>query len=274
MPELPEVETIRAYLADQVVGKPVLSVPHLDGRMIKLGECDVDGLTTNLVGRQLSAVDRRGKYLLFCWPPHGYLVVHLGMSGRLTVQPSSDEFLPHTHMVIRFNDLDLRLRDPRRFGRVGWLKERGWLDAHLGIEPLSREFTGQYLAHKLEGRSAPIKALLLNQAIVAGLGNIYVDEALYLSRIHPAQPAKHVDATRAAELARNIRRVLRQSLKNRGTSFSDYVDALGEPGRNQDYLKVYGRRGQSCLRCGNTIETMVIGGRTSHFCSRCQPLPA
>ncbi len=271
MPELPEVETIRQYLAEQMVGRQVSSVPHIDPRMIKLGGYSGDGLTTRLVGDHLAGVDRRGKYLIFRWQRPGYLIVHLGMSGRLTVESATETRASHTHVIIRFDGWDLRLRDPRRFGRVGWLDDLDRLESRLGLEPLSSGFTAKHLGQKLQGRSAPIKSLLLNQAIVAGLGNIYVDEALHLSGIHPAQSADAIDPQSVTRLVRNIRRVLRQSLKNRGTSFSDYVDALGQPGRNQGHLQVYGRRGLACFRCGSTIATVVIQGRTSHFCVRCQP---
>lgn len=272
MPELPEVETIRQYLDDQLVGLTVATVVHLDPRMIKLGECDAPTIAGWLIGQRLAAVKRRGKYLLFGWRDGGWLIIHLGMSGRLTVNSETDPTRPHTHMVLDFGSSQLRLCDPRRFGRVGWVDQWTDLDHRLGVEPLSGRFTARYLYRQLQGKSAPIKALLLSQSVVAGLGNIYVDEALYASRVHPAQPGKSLDSAMALTVVRNVRRVLRQSLLHRGTSFSDYVDALGERGQNQDYLAVYGRRGDPCRRCRTPIETIVIQGRTSHFCPKCQHL--
>ena len=272
MPELPEVETIRSYLASRMTGCYVSDVLHLDPRMIKLGEHDATGIREQIVGSRLSGVHRRGKYLLLLFEPHGLLVIHLGMSGRLTVNPGEDLWRPHTHLVLRFGDTDLRLSDPRRFGRIGWVSNRAAIDRRLGVEPLGTRFTGAHLWGLIRQRAAPIKSLLLNQSVVAGLGNIYADEALFLSRIHPACPGKKLDQASSVRLVRNIRRVLRQSIAHRGTSFSDYVDALGKPGRNQNHLNVYGRAGQACGRCRTPIATMVIQGRTSHFCPRCQPL--
>lgn len=270
MPELPEVETIRQYLETEMVGLSITAVSHLDGRMIKLGDDDADGLSRKLLHRQLIAVERRGKYLLFGWRPRGYLIIHLGMTGRLTVHARLDSWRAHTHMVLDFGERQLRLSDPRRFGRIGWLQRRTWLDHRLGLEPLSQRFTGHTLWRCLQGRSQAIKSLLLNQSVIAGLGNIYADEALYLSRLHPLRRAGDLDLATAARLARSVRKVLRQSLDHRGTSFSDYVDALGQEGGNQDHLFVYGRQGQPCLRCQTAIVTVVLQGRTSHFCPTCQ----
>jgi formamidopyrimidine-DNA glycosylase len=271
MPELPEVETIRQYLSSEMVGRRVQKVSHVDPRMIKLGEADVPTLIRRLEARELRSVDRRGKFLLLGWDKPGYLVVHLGMSGRLTLQSAQDPIRRHTHLVLAFDDRELRLCDPRRFGRIGWVDQRSVLDAHLGVEPLSARFTSRYLAERLKGRSAPIKTLLLDQRVVAGLGNIYVDEALFLSGIHPTSAGQSLDEAACQRLCRSIRSVLRQSLKHRGTSFSDYVDALGQPGHNQSYLQVYGRGGQPCPRCRHAIATVVLQGRTSHYCPQCQP---
>ncbi len=271
MPELPEVETIRRHLETRMLGRRVTDVPHLDARMVKLGETDGPTLKHRLTGQSLIAMDRRGKYLLLGWQEGGWLVIHLGMSGRLTMQAPDEVLRPHTHLVVAFGDMDLRLSDPRRFGRIGWLDHRASLDRRLGQEPLDRRFTGAYLYGRLVARRAPIKALLLDQAVVAGLGNIYADEALFLSQIHPRTAAETLSRDDMGRLVRNIRRVLRNGIQHRGTTFSDYVDALGRQGEHQAHLNVYGRAGKPCPRCGAPVATEVVQGRTSHFCPQCQP---
>ncbi len=271
MPELPEVETIRRHLEAGVLGRRVTEVRHLDPRMVKLGEMDASALQGRLSGQRLVRTDRRGKYLLLGWQEGGWLVIHLGMSGRLTLNRPGEVLRPHTHLEVAFGDVDLRLCDPRRFGRVGWLDERASLDHRLGQEPMDRRFTGAYLYSRLSDRRAPIKALLLDQAVVAGLGNIYADEALFLSRIHPRTAAGTLKREDMVRLVRSIRRVLRNGIQHRGTSFSDYVDGLGRPGENQAYLNVYGQAGKPCRRCGAMVASEVVQGRTSHFCPRCQP---
>jgi formamidopyrimidine-DNA glycosylase len=238
--------------------------------MVKIGELSAPSLRQHLAGQEVSTVSRRGKYLLLGFNAGGWLVLHLGMSGRLTVEAAEKEPRPHTHLIVDFDGFQLRLVDPRRFGRIGWTDEEAALDHRLGVEPLERAFSQRYLVGVLKRRQSPIKAILLDQSIVAGLGNIYVDEALFLSRIHPLTLGAEVDPLGARRLVRNVKQVLRQGLANRGTSFSDYVDALGQPGNNQEHLYVYGRKGESCRRCRTHIDTVVIQGRTSHFCPRCQ----
>lgn len=273
MPELPEVETIRRYLQAVLVGQAPTGVRHLDPRLIRIGDASAAEIAEAMRGVPIAEVGRRGKYLWLRFPRQGFLVLHLGMSGRLLWEERHRPWVKHTHLVVGFpQDQELRLVDPRRFGRVGWLPALLALEDKLGVEPLGPRFTAEYLARHCHSRRAPIKAVLLDQSVVAGLGNIYADEALFASAIHPARAACALADGEVARLRQAIRRVLRRALKYRGTSFSDYVDALGHPGENQHYLAVYGRRGHPCPRCGAPVAVVQVAGRSSHFCPACQPI--
>lgn len=271
MPELPEVETIRRYLDGVLPGQEVLAVPHLDARMVKRSPLDAEAMRAAMVGRRFGPVERRGKFLFLTWDTGASLLLHLGMSGRLVVEAVDAPFRPHTHLIIEVPVGQVRLADPRRFGRLAWVETVGANGLGLGVEPLSRQFTAARLGELLQGRSVAIKSALLNQSLVAGLGNIYADEALFQAGIHPERPAGSLRDEEVNRLARAVRAVLKRSIAHRGTSFSDYVDALGHPGENQAYLRVYGREGQPCLRCRTPIMRRVVGGRSSHYCPRCQP---
>ncbi len=273
MPELPEVETIRTYLAGVLPNHAVVRVPHLDGRMVKMGTMAAELIRGRLPGLVVQSIGRRGKYLIIQFHDGSALVIHLGMSGRLVVEPTTTSWRTHTHMVLGLpGEAELRLVDPRRFGRIGYFLEFGEHTLKLGLEPFDRKFTGDYLRDRLSARRSSIKTLLLDQSLVAGLGNIYADEALFGARIHPLTEGAAISRQASRRLVGSIRRVLRVSIAHRGTSFSDYVDALGQPGENQAYLAVYGRTGDPCVRCGAPIQSMVIQSRTSHFCQQCQPM--
>lgn len=270
MPELPEVETIRRHLDATLPGRHIDAVVHLDARMVKRSRLDAAAIARRLTGAHFTRVARAGKFLGLYIGSGGALLLHLGMSGQLILEPSSIVVRPHTHLRIRLADDELRLVDPRRFGRIAWVERLGGRDLRVGIDPLSRRFGGQTLRRLLAGRKVAVKTALMNQTLVAGLGNIYVDEALFLAWLHPMRTAGSLSIDEAARLARAIRKVLRRSLEHRGTSFSDYVDALGHPGANQGYLQVYGRQGLPCVRCKTPIVRIVVGGRSSHICPVCQ----
>lgn len=274
MPELPEVETIRQYLGEVLPGRRIEAVVHLDQRLVKMGAETGGGLVERLTGMGVGAIGRRGKFLWLenAAPGGGAFVIHLGMSGRLVLEPPARPRRPHTHLVLRVGPEELRLSDPRRFGRIGWLPDPRDLDRRLGVEPLGSSFTAAYLAAAWSGRRAPVKALLLDQRVVAGIGNIYADEALYRARIHPRTPAGLLSPPRLEALVRAVRKVLRDGVRHRGTSFSDYVDALGEPGHHLPYLSVYGKKDGRCRRCRRALVREVIQGRGSWFCPRCQVL--
>jgi formamidopyrimidine-DNA glycosylase len=208
------------------------------------------------------------------------LMVHLRMTGRLLVVPSDAPPARFEHLAIHLDGgRDLRFADQRKFGRVLHLpfhEARALLDGTLGPEPLERRFTATYLLSRLRGRTAPIKSFLLDQRNIAGLGNIYVDEALFRSRIHPLTPAGTLGETQVRSLVRSIRAVLRSAIANQGTTFSTFENPYGERRSNADFLKVYGRarRGEPCLRCGSPLAWMQLGGRGTSYCPRCQRLPA
>jgi len=273
VPELPEVETVRRDLHHRLRGRTVVSVLWLDGRMVR-GRYGAAAIEARLAGQWSAGMGRRGKFLFWRFGSGDRVVLHLGMSGRLMagVRPE-DPRDAHTHLVVRLDDeTEVRFVDPRRFGRVELLpRGRGHCVA-LGPEPLSRSFTARKLADALDGRRAPIKALLLDQRLVAGIGNIYADEALFRARLHPARPGGSLAPDEIQRLHRALRRALRDGLRHRGTTFRSFRDGFGEPGAHAPHLLAYGRAGEPCPRCRGPLQSQVVGGRTSHFCPACQAL--
>jgi formamidopyrimidine-DNA glycosylase len=278
MPELPEVETVRAIAARELPGRTITGVTFRDFPGV-VGELPADTFRALVTGRTLGEPERRGKYLLLPLDDGAALMVHLRMTGRLLVMPSDAPLVRFEHLAIHLDgDRDLRFADQRKFGRVLHLpfdEAQAQLDGALGPEPLERGFTATYLLGRLRGRTAPIKSFLLDQRNIAGLGNIYVDEALFRSRIHPLTPAGTLGETQVRSLVRSIRAVLRSAIANHGTTFSSFENPYGERGSNADFLKVYGRarRGEPCLRCGSPLAWMQLGGRGTSYCPRCQRLP-
>jgi formamidopyrimidine-DNA glycosylase len=269
MPELPEVETIVRGLALRLRGRRIEGV-WWSGQGLHLGrKVDLPGLRAVAVGRAFARVRRRGKYLLLevAGGDDEGVIVHLGMTGRLRVQPAAEARAPHTHVVFALDGGDeLRFADARRFGWVtpGRPIARAAALAALGPDPLS-ELEAGALARGLAEARTSIKAFLLDQRRVAGLGNIYVAEALFRVGAHPATPAR-----RAPELLAAVREALEGGIARRGTTLRDYVDADGLSGDNAAALLVYGRAGQPCLRCGTAIRRRIDGGRATFFCPRCQ----
>jgi formamidopyrimidine-DNA glycosylase len=270
MPELPEVESLRRDLVPRLTGAKIASV-WWSGKPLRMRTpVDVGALRAMTVGRRVVALRRRAKYLLIDTDAGGAVVVHLGMSGRLTVTRADAPHAPHTHVVFGLDrGRELRFVDPRRFGQVAALPPGG--APEVGVEPLGATFTAGRLAALLEATRRPIKALLLDQTRIAGLGNIYVCEALYWAHIHPSEPAANATA-KAAPLRAAIRAVLRKGIDNRGTTIRDYTDSRGRAGRNQLALAVYGREGEPCPRCGSLVRRQVDSGRSTFFCPGCQIL--
>src|SRR6476646_5998126 len=273
MPELPEVETTARGLRPRLVGRLVSAAVEMDWpNMLPLNE--PAELAAALPGRLVEAVERRGKYLLLRLGGGGAVVLHRKMSGNLLLRPAGTPPERHTHLVLRFDDgSELHFVDPRKFGRIYFFDQddelASFLDARLGPEPLG-ELTNRQLGERLLARRRRLKSLLLDQSFLAGLGNLYADEALWLARLHPERPSDSLTRAEVARLNQAIREVLEGAIQRRGTSFSDYVDAAGEPGQNQDYLLAYGRAGQPCQRCGTPIERRLIAQRGTWFCPRCQ----
>jgi len=231
-----------------------------------------------LEGRSIVSTRRKGKALALelaaeSAPPR-YLLVRLGMTGQFTVSARATPLAPHTHVLLVLGDRDeLRFRDVRRFGRLRCCT-REELETVFGrLGPDAQEVTEEQFLSAMRGRQGAIKSWLMNQQLLAGLGNIYADESLYVAGVHPlAQPGR-VSAVKARRLFKAVRKVLEHAVKLQGTSFRDYVDIEGRPGNYEQRLRVYQRTGEPCRRCGRPVRRLVIAGRSSHFCPRCQPRP-
>jgi formamidopyrimidine-DNA glycosylase len=272
MPELPEVETVRARLAPVLTGRRFESVEIFDPRLVRPYE--PHAVAAELTGERVAAVERRGKYLIVRFDSRRVLLIHLRMTGSLRHGDGSLAEDPHRRAVVRLDDgSDVAYRDVRRFGT--WLVlEPGELEPYLerrvGEEPLDALFTAARLGERLAGRRAPVKAALLDQRTLAGMGNIYVDEALWRARIHPLRPASTIDRAELRRLHRAIRAALEAGIARQGSTLRDYRLPSGEAGSMQNEFKVYGRGGEPCDRCGTPIAKTRIGGRGTWFCPTCQ----
>ncbi|MGK2964285.1 MAG: bifunctional DNA-formamidopyrimidine glycosylase/DNA-(apurinic or apyrimidinic site) lyase [Tepidiformaceae bacterium] len=272
MPELPEVETIRRDLEPYVVGRTITGVTVDPGTAHLLIRVPEDIFAAELVSRTVTALGRRGKYLLFALDDGRTLVAHLRMTGRMLWRQSSDPPEQYERAKITFDDRhDLRWSDLRKFGTWDLLDDITTLTSRLGPEPIDSDLSLATFRAVLKGRTAPVKAVLLDQRRFAGLGNIYVDEALYEARIRPDTPAGAVSAPAVARLYASARAVLERGIANRGASFRDYVDGNGNEGSQHMHVQVFRRTGKPCYACGTVIERSVVGGRATHFCPRCQP---
>ena len=277
MPELPEVETTRRGVAPHVEGRSIANVLVREPR---LRWPVADSFSQDLTGRVVDRVDRRAKYLLFRTHPPGQedalgtLMVHLGMSGSLRVVSSGTAPADHDHIDLEFDDGKvLRYHDPRRFGSMffvpGDAADLGLL-ASLGPEPLSAAFDGDVLFERSRKRKMAVKPFLMDAHIVVGVGNIYANEALFLTGIRPDRPAGSVSRKRYAALADNVKRVLEKAIKAGGTTLRDFVREDGSAGYFSQELLAYGRGGEPCVTCGRKLREMVLGQRATVFCTRCQ----
>lgn len=276
MPELPEVETIVLALRAGLGRARVADVVLHRADIVRNDTRDLAGC---LVGRRIVAIEREGKRIKLVLSPDGLCVIHLGMSGRLTLERPRAALLSHTHVQIRFVNRarELRFRDPRRFGGVWFFDgdpsgdlsgERAGLSS-LGPDALT--IRGPVL-RGICRRGRGIKALLLDQTVVAGLGNIYTDEALFDARIHPLRRASALEGRQVGLLAGSIRKILRRSIDSGGATLRDYRQADGSEGTFQRICRVYGREGEACRRCGTPVLRIQVAGRSTHLCEVCQPL--
>ncbi len=275
MPELPEVETIRAQLAPHLEGRRLERVEILDPRLTR--PHDPREVAAELDGERVTAVERRGKYLVVRFETDRALLIHLRMTGSLHHAPAGalDEDPYRRAVVTLDNGSDVGYRDVRRFGT--WLMlEPGELEPYLAVkvgpEPLERRFTTRFLTARLKNRKAPVKAALLDQRTVAGLGNIYVDEALWFARLHPHRPAGELDDDEIRAVHRGVRRALERGIARHGATLRDYRTPDGGSGSMQHEFNVYGREGEPCPRCGTPIEKTRAGGRGTWYCPACQRL--
>jgi formamidopyrimidine-DNA glycosylase len=276
MPELPEVETVRTQLEPVLTGRRFERVEIRDPRLVRPYE--PAEVAAELEGERVAAVERRGKYLIVRFESDRVLLIHLRMTGSLRHSGEGLDEDPHRRAVVRLDDgSDVAYRDVRRFGT--WLVlEPGelapYLATRVGDEPLDALFTAARLGERLAKRRAPIKAALLDQRTLAGMGNIYVDEALWRARINPLRPAESLDRNELRRLHKAIRATLEAGIARQGSTLRDYALPDGGSGSMQDELKVYGRGGEPCDRCGTPIAKTRLGGRGTWFCPTCQPYAA
>jgi formamidopyrimidine-DNA glycosylase len=273
MPELPEVETVRTSLAPRLVGRRFDAVDILDSRVTR--PVDPAEVAAELTGERVTALDRRGKYLIVRFESGLALLIHLRMTGNLVHSRNGTAHTEsHVRAVVRLDDdSDVIYRDVRRFGTWLVLREDeldAYLAMRLGSEPLGPLFSARDLAERLAGRRAPVKAVLLDQRTLAGVGNIYADEALWRARIDPRRPAGELEEREIRALHRNVRRALEAGIARQGATLRNYRTPDGASGRMQDEFKVYGRTGEPCPRCRAPIEKTRIGGRGTWFCPDCQ----
>ncbi|SFA39278.1 DNA-(apurinic or apyrimidinic site) lyase [Parageobacillus thermantarcticus] len=273
MPELPEVETIRRTLIPLAAGKTIADVQVFWPKIIK-HPADVSEFMETIKGQTIRDIHRRGKFLKFILDEH-VLISHLRMEGRYAVLKKEEAIEPHTHVIFRFTDgTELRYRDVRKFGTMH-LYPKGEEDfqlplSQLGPEPFSEAFTANFLAEQLRKTNRTIKATLLDQTVVVGFGNIYVDEALFRAGIHPERAASSLTDEEAARLHREMVATLQEAVEKGGSTVRSYVNTQGEIGMFQLQLFVYGRKGEPCKRCGNPIQKTVVAGRGTHYCACCQ----
>jgi formamidopyrimidine-DNA glycosylase len=275
VPELPEVETIRRGLEPFIVGRRIERATIHDPRLTR--PFDPGEVAEQIQGERIAALGRRGKYLIVRFDSGRSLLVHLRMTGNFRVAGVEPADGLHDRAVLKLdNGSDVVYRDVRRFGT--WLlvepnELEPYLAERVGEEPLDDVFRTATLAARLAGRRAPIKAALLDQRTVAGMGNIYADEALWRARIHPLRPAGELERDGLRRLHRALRDALRTGIARQGATLSDYATPDGERGRMQEEFKVYGREGEPCPRCGTPIEKIRSAGRGTHYCPNCQAFP-
>jgi len=271
MPELPEVETIKRDLAFKILGRSFAGVTINWPKTAQIPS--FEHFSSCLIGKSIEGLDRRGKYLILRLSSGEALILHFRMSGSLLLKPASAEPDPYARVIFLLDDgTELRFRDPRKLGVMWLVEDESVVVGKLGPEPLEPDFTAEVLAQRLARRSAVIKALLCDQTFLAGVGNMYADEALFAAGIHPLRGAKSLSWEEVMRLHSALRQVLAEAIARSGASISDYRRPNGEPGAAQFEFQVAHRRGQPCPKCGTTIERIPIRKRGTYFCPRCQKL--
>jgi len=265
MPELPEVETIKNELAPHIIGHTITAVTLFDERIVR--QPPVAEFNSRLIGETITGVGRRGKYLIFSLTSGQWLIIHLKMTGSLWLTPPEKFVRAVIHLD---GGTKIYFRDPRKFGVMWLVADKDTVGDKLGPEPLEAGFTTKTLAKSLAKRTAPIKALLCDQSLIAGIGNMYADEALFLARIHPMRPGGSLSKEEIERLHQAIRQVLTAGINDKGASTDTYFRPSGDIGTAHFQFRVAHRRGESCPTCGTPLQRIPVRNRGSYFCPKCQ----
>ena len=272
MPELPEVETVKNELSPYIIGRCVTGVTLLWEGIVK--EPSAEEFRSRLIGQRITGITRRGKYLIVSLSSGDLLIIHLKMTGSLLVNQDSSEPPKYTRAVIHLDkDTSIFFRDPRKFGAMRLVKDKDSIVGKLGPEPLEADFTSQVLAQLLAKRTAPMKALLCEQNLIAGIGSMYADEALFATGVHPLRSGESLSQEEIERLYNAIRKILWSAIGNKGASTNTYFRPDGTRGTAHFEFKVAHRGGKPCANCGTPIERIVVRNRGTYFCPKCQPEP-
>ena len=269
MPELPEVRTVAKVLKDNLLNKKIKNIKIIYPKMIEPNSLDFK----LLIGKTLKEIKTKGKYLIFKFDDL-FLVSHLRMEGKFFIKKLNDPYEKHEHIVFEFGDISLRYHDIRKFGRMILVKELSDYKSlkKVGFEPFDREMTSKELLSRLKNKKISIKEALLDQSIIAGLGNIYVNEVLFASNIYPLKTADNISIDEAQKIIDNSILILNKAIKYGGTTIKSYTSSLGVTGRYQDYLMVHKKAGEKCKICSSIIKNIKVGGRSTYYCPNCQKL--
>ena len=269
MPELPEVRTVASVLKKNLVNKKITNVKIIYPKIIEKGSLDLN----NLINKKLIDINTYGKYLIFDFSDF-ILLSHLRMEGKYNIKSISDQIVKHEHIIFEFDNISLRYNDTRKFGRMMLIKKADLNNnkfmSKVGLEPFERDMTSNYLLSKFNKSNKSIKELLLDQSIMIGLGNIYVDEVLFSSKINPLTIGKNITKENALSIISSSRIILNEAIKNGGTTIRSYTSSLGVTGHYQDYLMVHKREGETCKICNTKIIKIRVGGRSTYYCPKCQ----
>ncbi|MCD6039999.1 MAG: mutM [Gammaproteobacteria bacterium] len=270
MPELPEVETTLRGILPSIKQQTIAHVVVRDYRLRWPVPANIHLILRNAT---IDDLWRRGKYVLFK-TASGTIIIHLGMSGRLRILTEPSKANKHDHIDIVFhNEKILRFTDPRRFGAFLWVEgdpHQHALLKHLGIEPLTKNFSGKYLLERARNKKMPVKTFIMDHKVVTGIGNIYAVEALFAASVYPMQPANSLSLTQWNNLAKVIKKILRSAIQRGGTTLKDFLNSDGKPGYFSNQLKVYGRANLPCVKCGSLLKSVKLGQRSTVYCAKCQ----
>ena len=270
MPELPEVQTVVNYLTKHIVGKSILSINSPNKYTRVFGSCTLNECNRFLLKKHIENIRRRGKYIIFDLN-QGHLLYHLRMTGKLILQLPKAEDIKYVSAKLTFDDTsELFFKDVRKFGRIYFCNKLDWLENKLGIEPLSNQFTPHWLHTHLQKKKRMMKPLLLDQSFIAGLGNIYVDEALWLAGIHPESRSSQIGKNKADSLCCGIKNILKKAIALNGTTIINFSYGQNSMGSYKEKLKIFGKENRPCPGCGNPIKKIKVAQRGTHFCPKCQ----